>query len=70
MIFYFGGNGDWLDRDDRSTFHRTCSKCEGDIWYRRDGGYARPGSGDASRLLCPYCGMTNRVSVVIPGHGD
>jgi RNase P subunit RPR2 len=52
----------FIDDVDVSTVFRTlCHKCLSKLYYRRDGGHARPGSEATALLACKYCGFVNRV---------
>jgi RNase P subunit RPR2 len=45
-----------------NTVHRTlCQKCSSVLYYKRDGGFALPGSEASGLFPCPYCHKVNRV---------
>jgi uncharacterized protein CbrC (UPF0167 family) len=61
MIFSFGNGGDWLGDSDYSLHRTRCWKCDGLMYYRRDGGPAWTEK-EATAIVCPYCGYNHSVS--------
>lgn len=61
MIFCYGEGRNWQGEPDYAPHVTTCWKCDGRIYYRRDGGFPVL-EDDAVRIVCPYCGYNHRVS--------